>query len=341
MRIAAFIQTPFITHDDKNQIRIQVADWDFCNPFRVTIASRDQVLYDGRISQIVFNVLVPTPAEECDCTVTLTPFEDSPVIFMYRLRPPKKWRIGLVYSSHEDLGYCAWINTLEYESYQYLMEAVKLCEKHDGFRYMIEHVWWLEAFQRYASDEECERLRRLLHDKKIELNAIHCGYHTHWAEGEQLIRGMHFASVEAAERWNITPTAAIFTDISGASWQSVPAYAGQGIRYAGILENGGFRKPDHGGNPPPVFRWMAQNGKDSLIGWYQTGYRGQLNAIWCDTMRQYPEGEFFFDESKALKTEDILSHVLNRLRNAPYDILPYRFYDDRERPTTMLLTVCE
>ena len=47
MRIAAFIQTPFITHDDKNQIRIQVADWDFCNPFRVTIASRDQVLYDG------------------------------------------------------------------------------------------------------------------------------------------------------------------------------------------------------------------------------------------------------------------------------------------------------
>ncbi len=341
MRITAFSQTPFITHDEQNQIRIQIADWDYCNPFRITIAARNTVLYDGTVSQDNFTVLIPTPTKECDCTVTVTPFEDTAVMFMFRLHPPKRWRIGLVYSSHEDIGYCGWATSLEYESYRYLMEAIKLCEEHDGFRYMIEHVWWLEAFQRYASHEECDRLRCLFADQKIELNAIHCGYHTHWAEGEQLIRGLHFASTEAAETWNITPTAAIFTDISGASWQIVSAYAGQGIRYAGILENGGFRKPDHTGNPPPVFRWIAQNGRESLLGWYQTGYRGLLGGIWCDTMRQYPEGTFFFDESKALKTEAVLSSILNPLKDAPYDIFPYSFYDDRERPTTMLLTVCE
>ncbi len=340
MRITAFTQTPFITHDEQNQIRIQVADWDYCNPFRITVAVQDSVLYDGTVFQDNFTVLIPVPKEEYDCTVTVIPFEDTPVISSFRLQVPKRWRIGLVYSSHEDIGYCAWANKLEYESYQFLLEAMHLCEEHSDFRYMIEHVWWLEAFERYASPEECARLQTLFAEKKMELNAILCGYHTHWAEGEQLIRGLHFATVEAAEKWNITPTAAIFTDLSGMSWQAVSAYAGQGIRYAGILENGGFRKPDHTGNPPPIFHWQAQNGKESLLCWYQTGYRGALGGIWCDTNRQYPEGTFFFDESKALKTEAVLSEILNALADAPYDILPYSFYDDREKPTTMLLTAC-
>ncbi len=341
MRIVEFIQTPFITHDEKNQIRIKIADWDYCNPFRITISAQGAVLYEASVFQDTFTVLIPTPIKEYDCTVIVAPFEDSPVIYTYRLRPPKRWRIGLVYSSHEDIGYCGWVNKLEYESYQYLLEAMRLCEEYDGFKYVIEHVWWLEAFQRYASTDDCDRLRCLFEKQKIELNAIHCGYHTHWAEAEQLICGIQFASQDAASVWNIIPKTAVFTDISGASWQTVSAYAGQGIRYVGFLENGGFRKPDHSGNPPPVFRWMAQNGRDSVLGWYQTSYRGQLGRIWCDTMRQYPEGTFFFDESKALKTEAVLSKLLNDLESAPYDILPYSFYDDRERPTKMLLTVCE
>ena len=341
MRIVAFNQTPFITHDNKNQVRIQVADWDYCNPFRITITKDDIVLYDGTVFQDNFTVLIPEPKENCDCVVKITPFEDSAVIFETELYPPKKWRIGLVYSSHEDIGYCAWINKLEYESYQYLLDAIKLCEEHDDFRYVIEHVWWFEAFQYYASEEDRNRLLLMFANKKIELNAIYCGYHTHWAEGEQLIRGLHFASVDAAKIWNIAPSIAIFSDISGASWQTISACAGQGIRYFGILENTCFRKPDHTSNPPPIFRWMGQNGKESLLGWSQIGYRGPLNRIWCDTMRQYPEGTFFFDESKALKTEAILSDILNNLKDAPYDILPYSFYDDREHPSTMLLTVCE
>ena len=341
MRITFFRQTPFITHDGKNMLQVRVADWDYCNPFRVRIAAQGRTLCEGPLFMDHFTLLIPSPEQEMDCTVTLTPFEDAPVVRVFHLHPPKKWRIGLVYSSHEDIGYCAWANKLEYESYQYLMEAVKLCEAHPDFRYMIEHVWWLQAFERYATKEEQARLQALLSGERIGLNAICCGYHTHWAEAEQLIEGAQFATLEAAKRWGIRPDTAIFTDLSGMSWQAVPAYAGQGIRYAGILENGGFRKPDHEGNPPPLFRWRGQNGRDSLLCWYQTGYRGALGGIWCDTNRQYPEGSFFFDESKALKTEAVLSDVLSPLQDAPYDILPYSFYDDRERPTTMLLTVCD
>ena len=254
MRITFFRQTPFITHDGKNMLQVRVADWDYCNPFRVRIAAQGRTLCEGPLFMDHFTLLIPSPEQEMDCTVTLTPFEDAPAVRVFHLHPPKKWRIGLVYSSHEDIGYCAWVNKLEYESYQYLMEAVKLCEAHPDFRYMIEHVWWLQAFERYATKEEQARLQALLSGERIGLNAICCGYHTHWAEAEQLIEGAQFATLEAAKRWGIRPDAAIFTDLSGMSWQAVPAYAGQGIRYAGILENGGFRKPDHEGNPPPLFR---------------------------------------------------------------------------------------
>lgn len=109
---------------------------------------------------------------------------------------------------------------------------------------MIEHVWWLNGFERYATPDECATLQRLFDEKKIELNSIYCGYHTHWATGEQLIRSMEFATSEAAKRWNIRPTSAIFTDISGMTEEVISAYSGQGIRYVGILENGGFRKPN-------------------------------------------------------------------------------------------------
>ncbi|MBR6772221.1 MAG: hypothetical protein IKM29_02390 [Clostridia bacterium] len=340
MRIAYFAQTPFITHDGQNQLRIVVADWDYCNPFRVTMESDGEVIYNGTVFQDNFTVLIPVPQKETNCTVIITPFEDIPVRASFAVRPPKKWRIGLVYSSHEDIGYCAWANKLEYESYLFLLRAMELCEKHSDFRYMIEHVWWLQAFERYATQEERERLQKLFDSRKIELNGIYCGYHTHWAEGEQLVYGASFAAVEASKKWNIRPTAAILTDISGISWQSVSAYAGQGIKYAGILENGGFRKPDHGGNPPPISRWRGQNGRDSLLLWYQTGYRGALGPIWCNTNRQYPEGTFFFDESKALRTEEVLGGILGQLESAPYDIFPLSFYDDREKPTTMLLDVC-
>lgn len=341
MRIVEFTQTPFITHDDRMMLRLRVTDWDYCNPFHVRICSNGIELCSASMFIDHFSLLIPVPESDSECTVTLTPFEDIPVISIHRLTVPKHWRIGILYSSHEDIGYCAWANKLEYESYLYLKDAMRLCREHDGFRYMIEHVWWLHAFERYANEEEQAELKRLFHEKRIELNAIHCGYHTHWAEGEQLIRAMHFGTVEAAEKWQIRPTAAIFTDISGMSWQSVPAYAGQGIRFAGILENGGFRKPSVTHNPPPVFRWRAQNGRDSLLCWYQHGYRGGLGGIWCDTNRLYPEGSYIFDETKALKTEQYFTDVLVPLSEEPYDIYPLSFYTDREKPTTMLLTICE
>jgi len=65
-----------------------------------------------------------------------------------------------------------------------------------------------------------------------------------------------------------------------------------------------------------------------------------LKNIVCDVERQYPEGTFNFDNTKARKTAEVVDKIIEETGNAPYDYFPMGFYDDRERPTSMLLTVC-
>lgn len=114
-----------------------------------------------------------------------------------------------------------------------------------------------------------------------------------------------------------------------------------GIKFMGVLANG-WRCGPEDKTIPPIFWWEDQAGKNRVLFWYWRAYRAYgLNEIWCDTQRQYPEGEFVFDETKARKTQRWLTEKLTALSGYAYDTFPLSFYDDREIPTTMLLTVCE
>ena len=341
MRISGFLQTPFISYDDKNMVYIQVSDWDMCNPYLVNIFVDGEMVYSEKVFAAEFSAMIPCYDKEQISTVCITPFEDTPIESEFVITPPKQWEIPLLYSSHEDLGYCAYIEKLHYECYEYLKKAMELCYEHNDFKYMIEHYWWLDAFDSYATEEEKSQLKQLISEKKIDLNAVHSGVHTSWANSEQLVREMYFGCRDAKEKYGISPKCAFYVDISGASWSIVNAYAKMGIRYVGFLPNG-FRNCQANENIPPLFWWEDKTGEEKLLLWYQRAYRQYgLDRIWCDTLRQYPEGEFYFDTTKTVKTEKWISERINQLEPCAYDILPISFYDDRELPTTMLLTVCE
>ena len=341
MRISGFLQTPFISYDDKNMVYIQVSDWDMCNPYLVNIFVGGDTVYSEKVFAAEFSAMIPCYDKEQISTVCITPFEDTPIESEFVITPPKHWEIPLLYSSHEDLGYCAYIEKLHYECYEYLKKAMELCYEHSDFKYMIEHFWWLDAFDSYATEEEKSQLKQLISQKKIDLNAVHSGVHTSWANSEQLVREMYFGCRDAKEKYGISPKCAFYVDISGASWSIVNAYAKMGIRYVGFLPNG-FRNCQANENIPPLFWWEDKTGEEKLLLWYQRAYRQYgLDRIWCDTLRQYPEGEFYFDTTKTVKTEKWISERINQLEPCAYDILPISFYDDRELPTTMLLTVCE
>ena len=341
MRISGFLQTPFISHDNKNMVYIQVADWDMCNPYEVSIVVDGNVIFSGKVFAPEFSAMIPCYDKECVAVICVTPFEDNPVESEFVIVPQKHWEIPLLYSSHEDLGYCAYIEKLHYECYEYLKKAMELCQMHEGFKYTVEHFWWLDAFDSYATEDEKELLKRLMREKRIDLNAVHSGVHTSWANAEQLVREMYFGCREAKEKYGISPTCALYVDISGANWSIVNAYAKMGIKYVGFFPNN-FRNCQMNKDIPPLFWWEDKSGEERLLLWYQRAYRQYgLDSIWCDTLRQYPEGEFYFDKTKMRKTERWFSERISQLEPCGYDVLPISFYDDREIPTTMLLTICE
>ena len=341
MRISSFLQTPFISYEDKNMIYVRVSDWDMCNPYEVNIFFGGELVFSEKVFASEFSAMIPCVDKEEIALISITPFEDTPVESEYLVTPQKHWEIPLLYSSHEDLGYCAYIEKLHYECYEYLKKAMELSKKHAGFKYMIEHFWWLDAFDSYATNEEKSELRKLISENKIDLNAVHSGVHTSWASSEQLVRGMYFGCREANEKYGISPKCAFFVDLSGASWSVANAYPKMGVKYIGFFPNN-FRNSYANENIPPLFWWEDKSGEEKLLVWYQRAYRQYgLDGIWCDTLRQYPEGKFYFDTTKALKTEKWFSERINKLEPCGYDILPISFYDDREIPTTMLLTVCE
>ena len=341
MRISSFLQTPFISYDDKNMVYIKVADWDMCNPYEVSIYTNGELVFSEKVFASELSAMIPCFDKEETVLISITPFEDTPVESGFLVTPQKRWEIPLLYSSHEDLGYCAYIEKLHYECYEYLKKAMELSKKHDGFKYMIEHFWWLDAFDSYATDEEKSELKKLISEKKIDLNAVHSGVHTSWASSEQLVREMYFGCREAKEKYGITPKCAFFVDLSGASWSVANVYPKMGVKYIGFFPNN-FRNSYFNENVPPLFWWEDKSGEEKLLVWYQRAYRQYgLDGIWCDTLRQYPEGKFYFDTTKTVKTEKWFSERISKLEPCAYDILPISFYDDREIPTTMLLTVCE
>lgn len=341
MRIAKFTQTPFISYDDKNMVYISVEDWDMCNPYEIQIFLDEQLVCEERVFAPTSSLLVPCCEQKSVCRVVVKPFEDLPVESAFTVIPPKHWQIPIMYSSHEDLGYCAYIDKLHYECYKYLKKAMDLCDTHDDFRYVIEHFWWLDAFDCYATEQEKECLRHLFKTRRIELNAIHSGVHTSWENAEQLVRGLYFGCRDAKKRYDADATCAMYADLSGVTWSSVNAYYNMGIRYMAAFANG-FRNSKEKSDTPPLFWWESQSGEERVLFWYQRAYRPHgLSEIWCDTKRQYAEGEYTFDSTKAQRTERWLTERIEQLGAVNYDILPLCFYDDRELPTTMLLTVCD
>jgi hypothetical protein len=309
----------------------------------VTVSISGQtVIEDYEVFYETARLYLPLVDKDSQCAIYIRQFDDLPEVYTFVLRPVKKWTIQFLASSHEDLGYCEYVNRLGSSCADYLDLAMEIMDHDARYKYLIEHDWWLKNFAAYGDAQSQARLRHYFASGNIELNAPPCSVHTHWHGAEQLARSLYFSCKEDKAKWGVSPQTALYADLSGASWSAVSAYRQAGVRYLAILFNPGFRMSADNAPLPKLFWWVGPNGKDRLLCWRQKGYReALLHYIICDTLRQYPEGEFYFDESKARKTESAIQLLAEELGDVSYDLLPIGFYDDREKPTTMLLTVCD
>lgn len=343
MRIGSFHQTAFVTKDDRVKCHISVLDWDGCNPYFLSaVINGKRVLTRMPNWAAEMDFYLPAVKEESDLILELFPFQDNGVEKRYRYFPPKPWSVDFFLSSHEDLGYCAYANTLASECADYLDAAIDLAEKDPGYDYVIEHYWWLRGYEDYRDDESKERLRRLMRQGRIELSAPHCSNHTHWQGSEQLVRALYYACGEGKETWGITPRTVIYADIAGASWSCVGAYANAGIRYLCLLANRYLRFSTDDERLPRLFWWEAPNKKDRLLCFLQEGYKKfSVSRAMGAAASQTQGGTYFFDQSRMDATVDAIDAMISEFADAPYDKIPVSFYMDREYPNMDMKTVCD
>ena len=343
MRIGTFHQTAFVTKDNRVKCHICVLDWDGCNPYFLSATVNDkQVLERTPNWDAEMDFYLPAVEEESVLILELFPFQDNGVEKRCRYLPPKPWSVDFFLSSHEDLGYCAYANTLASECADYLDAAVELAERDPGYDYVIEHYWWLRGYEEYRDDEAKERLKRLMQQGRIELSAPHCSNHTHWQGGEQLVRALYYACKEGKETWGITPRTVVYADIAGASWSCVSAYANAGIRYLCLLANRYLRFSKDDERLPRLFWWQAPNVKDRLLCFLQEGYKKfSISHAMGAAASQTQGGTYFFDQSRMDATVGAVDALIEEFADAPYDKIPVSFYMDREYPNMDMKTVCD
>ena len=89
MRIFSFLQTPFISYDDKNMVYISVADWDMCNPYEAKVFVGGELVFSKQVFAPEFSAMIPCYDKECVATVSITPFEDTPTQREFTIVPSK------------------------------------------------------------------------------------------------------------------------------------------------------------------------------------------------------------------------------------------------------------
>lgn len=344
MRISDFRQTSFVDWEDRVICRLTVEDWDHCNPYHLSAYIGNAcVIHLQPCWDEEMTFRLPAAKHPTQVTLELFPFMDTGVRSEHEYLPPRPWQMDFYLSSHEDLGYCAYVDTLPEECADYLEAAMDLAEQYGDYAYIIEHYWWLRGFETTRGEKEHLRLQKLFDKKQIGLSVNHNGNHTHWQSGEQLIRAMYYGCRQAKQTWRITPDTVIYADIAGASWSCVSAYVKAGVKYLLILANKYLRFSVDDDKLPPVFWWVAPNGRDRLLVCRQAGYKCKTIARATGAPFSQTKGAapFHFDETRMENTMQAVDQVIREFGDVPYDHLPISYYMDREYPSTDMKVICD
>jgi hypothetical protein len=335
MRLDSFRQTAFVTKERRVKCRLSVTDWDHCNPYYVSIHMNGKEVLPRQSNWAEsMEFLLPAADMECELLLKLEPYLDTGVISRVTYHPPREWSIHFFLSSHEDLGYCAYANTLPEDCAAFLDRAMDLAEQNEGYHYVIEHTWWLSGFEKYRDEPKKKRLQQLMQDGKITLSPCHCSNHTHWQGYEQLTRAMYFGRKYAAKAWGIDPQSVIYADMGSASWGCVSAYRQAGVRSMSILGNGFLRCSKDDEKLPPVFWWQAPNGKDRILCFRQFHYKDRVisDAMGAAFVQAENGPTYHVDQSRMDSTAEEIDRLIQRFEGQPYDVVPVSFYMDREYP---------
>lgn len=289
-------------------------------------------------------VLIPDISAPQQLKLTIRNEADGSIIEHEQTwRPQRHWKITIVKSSHEDIGYEDYIYKKQHnianniELGQFLSaprENVTAAERDldSQFHYTMESL----LFQRNYIEERSEMAWRELIEKHVKTGHMHLmgapsGVHSHWMDYEELARMTYPGRREAKDRFGLDLKTYMIVDNPSLSWAGCQAVAAAGFKY---VARWGQSWRTGGNNDyattklPALFWWQAPDGRHrTLFGWrshYGMGF-------WYG---QQAGGYRTFVDSAA----DHVSRELQKVEDGsaigpyPYDALIIPDYVDHDTP---------
>jgi hypothetical protein len=255
--------------------------------------------------------------------------------------PQRHWKLHLVRSTHEDLGYDDYIHVMRRDLANYIDEGRRLSGLRDNmaeiertpeslYHYTMEHLW----FQRSYIEERSETAWREIVERDLKTGRMHLmgapfGVHSHWMDYEELARMTYPGRRETSDRFGLDLKTFMMVDNPSLSWSGAQVLADAGFKYVARWGQG-WRT---GGNNnykttqlPAIFWWRVPDGNNRVLFAWRSGYG---DALWLGQ----PLGAGMFEQAA-----EQLSQTLKQVESGvvlgpyPYDALVSPGYDDHGAP---------
>ncbi len=217
------------------------------------------------------------------------------------LKQQPRYELHLMLLSHMDIGYTHPQPVGEERHLATLDEVVRSCENDSSFRWTIETVRLVEAYEQYRTKEQFDRLMFWIAKGHIALSPLYSNPFTGWIDEGELMQSFRLAR-DYKKKYGMDFSGAIYNDTPGLNW-SLPQALEQfdtRLLVCGINEiYGGYRIQK---NLPKVFGWKGSDG-------------AVLPVYICEA---YTEGRTYgFENPEAVKNR--IWYRLEKLRASGYD----------------------
>ena len=289
------------------------------------------------------DVLVPDISQEETVRVIISDEQKFVASFSKRWIPQRKWKVHLVKSSHEDLGYEDYIFIKQHDIAKHIDMAVKQSDevidtidgpKYVGYHYAMETILFQRNYIEERSEQEYRKLldEHLKNGPRLSIWGAPSGVHTHWMDYEEIARVGYPARRESKDRFDLNIDTITMVDNPSLSWSGMQAFAASGFRYVARFGQN-WRT---GGNNnyattkvPAVFWWESPDQEHRVLlswSWLYAGtfWWGQTNG--GRNWKNYGLPEIWVNTYlKSIESDEELGPY-------PYDALMLPVYRDHEIP---------
>jgi hypothetical protein len=295
------------------------------------------------VNQSTVDVLVPDISAPAAVRVELRGKDGVPVAHEQAWQPQRKWKVHIIKSSHEDIGYEGYIFKKQKDIADFIdfgkeqsskTYAATAADREASFHYTLETL----LFQRNYIDERGSRAWRRLVEGSIKpgqmsLNGAPSGVHSHWMDYEELARMTYPARRESRDRYGLDLKTFMIVDNPSLSWSGAQVVAGAGFKYVARWgqgwRTGSPEQNDYATTKvPALFWWVGPDGASKvLFGWRshyaQAFWLGQTGVY--DNLINGPGKAHVSEFLKQVESGAVLGPY-------PYDALVTPEYIDHDIP---------